>query len=99
MKFFGVLFIALGVIVFFGGFMTAGYAFQAAYIPNPTPIPMPGVPQITPSGQPAPSTIGENAALIYILGAAVLGVVMIAQGTLFYTVGDINEKLDRLIKP
>jgi hypothetical protein len=97
MKFFGVLFIILGIIIFAGGLMTTGYAFQAAYIPNPTPIPMPGVPQLT-GGQPIRSDIGESAALIYVVGATVLGLLMVAQGTLFYTVGDINEKIDDLLK-
>jgi len=99
MKFFGVFFVILGVIIFAGGLMGAGFTFQAAYIPNPTPIPMPGVPQITGTGEPARSDIGDSAALIYILGATFLGLVLIAQGTLFYTVGDINEKLDMLVKP
>lgn len=97
MKFFAVVFILLGVLVMFGGLVTAAEAYQFAAVPNPTPAPEPGVPQLT-GGAPVYSSLGSNFALVYVLGAVLLGLGFIAQGTLFYTVGDINEKIDLLLK-
>lgn len=97
MKFFAVVFIMLGVLVMFGGIFSAPNAYQFAAIPNPIPAPEPGVPQLT-GGASVYSSVGSNFALVYVVGAVLLGLAFIAQGTLFYTVGDINEKIDILLK-
>lgn len=97
MKFFGVLFVILGVLLIVGSIFFASASYQFAYIPDPTPISQPGTPQLTGGIQPY-STTGSWAALGSTIGISLLGLAFIAQGTLFYTVGDMNEKMDALLK-
>jgi len=97
MKFFAIVFIILGILLIFAGIFSANSVYQFAYIPDPTPALEPGTPQLTGGIQPY-STTGSWAALGSTIGISLLGLAFIAQGTLFYTVGDINEKMDALLK-
>lgn len=96
MKFFGVLFVIVGIILLGLSFYAAAMAYRIAYIPDPPSPIEPGTPLVVAVG-PAYSSLGSDAALYAFLFTVIMGVLHIATGMLFYTVGEINEKIDRLL--
>jgi hypothetical protein len=91
MKFFGVLFIILGIMLIVLAFLTASQIYDAFYLPAANDSTWPQV-----SGLRAPSQLADNALLAYLGLAALLSIAFIGQGSVMYSVGDLHDKIDDL---
>jgi hypothetical protein len=92
MKFFGVLFIILGIMLLLAAFLTASQVYDAFYIPPAATDP--AWPQAT--GLRRASQLADNALLAYLGIAAVFSLAFIGQGSVMYSVGDLHDKIDDL---
>jgi uncharacterized membrane protein HdeD (DUF308 family) len=98
MKFFAAVFTFLGILLILAGIFGAPNAYQFAYIPDPAAPNIPGTPLLTGNPDYRPySSFAANFTIYYVVGTILLGILFIGQGVLYYTVGEINEKMDILL--